>query len=118
MKKTFSLDKVRLWWPAWQQSVPFATYIKDSRVEGHKYKFAIDKDMDSWTDDEGNFMPIADSALVDVEGHAVPFISFTKLPEGYVQVNNLIDRGRNEYSVWRYLAKELFFLGEAYSLEE
>lgn len=112
------LKDCKLYWPAWNQGIPFTNYGYTKAVEGDGYLFKIDPEMDSWFDDTKRIcMPIATSVLYSKVCGKVPFTSFTILTDGRVQVN-LCSQDGSGYSVNMYPLEDLYFEGETYSLDE
>lgn len=114
------LNKCKLWWPAWQQGIPFTSYGYTREVTGEGYRFTVDPEMDSWLCENGELMPICSSTLVlcqdgaDVE---IKWTSFTILPGGYVQVNYRA-QGHEGYHVDKFPVEQIAFAGETCSLDE
>ena len=117
-KQRIPLSKCKLWWPAWQQGVPFTSYGYAREVTGEGYRFVVDPEMDSWLCENGDLMPINTSVLEDIDEGPIKWTSFSILRDGTVQVNYSIPGGKQEYHVDRYPIECLSFVGESYSLEE
>lgn len=117
-KQRIPLSKCKLWWPAWQQGVPFIHYGYFKEVSGDGYKFTVDPEMDSWLCENGDLMPINTSVLEDCDDGPIKWTSFSILGDGTVQVNYAIPGERQTYKVDRYPIECLSFVGEAYSLDE
>lgn len=115
-KQRIPLSKCKLWWPAWQQGIPFTSYGYRKEVSGEGYRFTVDPEMDSWLCENGDLMPICTSRLEACEC-AINYTSFTILPGGIVQVNEKVE-GPHAYRVTRYALGILSFVGECYSLDE
>lgn len=117
-KQRIPLSKCKLWWPAWQQGVPFTHYGYFREVSGEGYHFRVDPEMDSWLCENGDLMPISTAVLEDCDDGPIKWTSFSILSDGTVQVNYMIPDGKQEYHVDRYPLEALSFVGESYSLDE
>ena len=111
------LSKCKLWWPAWQQGIPFTHYGYFREVSGEGYKFIVDPEMDSWLCENGDLMPISTSTLEVTGKGPIKWTSFSVLPNGQVQVN-FRDNKKDCYYVTYYAVGELSLVGETYSLDE
>lgn len=116
-KQRIPLSKCKLWWPAWQQGVPFTHYGYTREVGGEGYKFTVDPEMDSWLCENGDLMPISIAVLEDCDEGPIKWTSFSILGNGRVQVNYKVP-GSDGYHVDMYPIEALSFVGEAYSLDE
>lgn len=116
-KQRLPLSKCRLWWPAWQQGIPFECYGYFGEVAGPGYRFEVDKEMDSWLCEDGSLMPICSAVLEDCDEGPIQWTSFSILRNGRVQVNYCVS-SKNEYIVSYYPLEALSFVGETYSLDE
>ena len=112
MIQKLPLKNCKLWWPAWQQGIPFDAYGFTGAIEGEGYRFNVDSDMDSWLCPDGSLMPIATAKLMTSKGE-VKFSSFGILTDGRVQVNLLVD-GLCGYHVEYHNLEDLYFLGDTY----
>lgn len=108
------LKKCKLWWPEWQQGIPFTSYGYDGHIKGSRYQFDVSPDMDSWLCEDGNIMPIESAKLYDVDEGQVEYTSFTILGD-VVQVNN---RKYGGYTVDYYTLDTLYFEGPTYAKDE
>lgn len=118
-KRRLPLSKCKLWWPAWQQGIPFASFGYAHEVTGEGYRFSIDPEMDSWLCENGDLMPISTAVLENCNTGPIKCTSFTILSNGKVQVNYRLPNNRTEtYHVHYYPIEELSFVGETYSLDE
>lgn len=117
MIQRIPLSKCKLWWPAWQQGIPFTSYGYANEVTGEGYRFRVDPEMDSWLCENGDLMPICTSKLEAKDIGVIKYTSFTVQPGGIVQVNLKVD-GPHAYRVVYYALEELTFVGDTYSLDE
>ena len=112
------LKKCKLWWPAWQQGIPFTSYGYSKEVSGDGYQFNVDPEVDSWLCPNGELMPISTSTLKSSKtSDTVLFTSFT-IAGDEVQVNYLRDKASNGYLIRIFKLDELYFEGEAYSEDD
>lgn len=118
------LSKCKLWWPAWQQGIPFTSYgyYGGRKVFGEGYEFTVDKDMDSWLvppdeTETRRLMPISGATLEDCDEGPINWTSFSILSDGRVQVNYQIP-GENGCTVDFYPLDALSFVGDAYEDDE
>lgn len=117
-KQRIPLSKCKLWWPAWQQGVPFTHYGYFKEVSGDGYKFMVDPEMDSWLCENGDLMPISDAVLEDCDEGPIKWTSFSILGDGRVQVNYRVPNGHQAFLISHYPIEALSFVGETYSLDE
>lgn len=117
MPNKIPLSKCKLWWPAWQQGIPFIAYGYSREVTGEGYRFTVDPEMDSWLCENGELMPISTSQLCDSVRGPLKYSSFSIINGREVQVNYRIP-GTDGYSVSHYPIERLSFVGETYSLDE
>ena len=116
MKTKIPLRECKLWWPAWQQGIPFTTYgfQHGHELKGDGYVFQVDPEMDSWLCPNGDLMPVSDAALMScATGAAISWTSFTIIGSK-VQVNALVDKQESSYSCKYFDIDDLYFEGEAY----
>ena len=105
-----ALQTCKLWWPEWQQGIPFTSYGYTNTVSGPRYQFNVCPELDSWLCDDGSIMPMAEAKLCDVDEGPIDYTSFTILGD-VVQVNN---RKYGGYTVEYYTLRTLYFEGPTY----
>lgn len=119
MKQKLSLKECKLWWPAWGQGIPFASYGYFREVSGEGYRFRVDPEIDSWLCPDGSLMPINSAVLADCDEGPIEWTSFTIMSDGRVQVNFQVDKtDGNGYRVSFYPLEALYFEGETFCEEE
>lgn len=118
MIQRIPLSKCKLWWPAWQQGIPFTAYGYRGGISGDGYEFRVDKEMDSWLCENGDLMPVSTSRLEHITKGIIPFTTFIICSNGMVQINLAIPGGKQEYKITHYPISELSFVGDTYSLDE
>ena len=116
-KQRIPLSKCKLWWPAWQQGIPFTKCGFDGGVGGPGYHFAVDKHMDSWLCPDGSLMPISGAVLEDCDEGPLKWTSFVILSNNTVQINYRVPNS-DGFHIDRYPLEALSFVGETYSLDE
>ena len=116
-KQRIPLSKCKLWWPAWQQGIPFTKYGFGRGVEGDGYYFTVDASMDSWLCLDGSLMPISGAVLEDCDEGPIKWTSFVIMSNGVVQINYRVP-GSDGFLVSRYPVEALSFVGDTYSLDE
>lgn len=113
MEQQIPLKKCKLWWPAWQQGIPFTSYGYFREITGEGYRFAVNPEMDSWLCENGDLMPINTAKLALKGIGYLKWNSFSILGD-IVQVNT----GTNGYIVRTYALEDLYFVGESYPQDE
>lgn len=117
-KQRLPLSKCKLWWPAWQQGIPFTSFGFGDCVSGDGYQFHIDKDFDSWLCPDGSLMPISGAVLEDCDEGPLKWTSFVIRGDGVVQVNYRVPGQKQAYQIAHYPLEALSFVGDSYSLDE
>lgn len=117
VRRQLPLRKCKLWWPAWQQGIPFTAYGFTNAVTGDGYSFRVDPKMDSWLCVNGDLMPIDTSRLMHNETGRLKWTSFSFIDHDNVQVNFRIP-GADDYHIDIYAADDLYFEGATYSPDE
>lgn len=114
MIEKLPLRQCKLWWPAWQQGIPFDSYGYRAEISGDGYRFTVDPEMDSWLCPSGNLMPISGATLKSCSTmDAISYLSFSIIG-GRVQVNRLVGKHNNEYVCTWYDIDDLYFEGFTY----
>lgn len=109
------LEDCKLWWPAWQQGIPFTGCNHNNRVNvsGDNYVFNVDRNLDSWLCPDGSLMPIGDAVLEDVDEGPIEWTSLSILKDRTVQIN-FQPPGELGWRITYYRIEDLFFCGDTY----
>lgn len=128
MRVRIPLKNLKLWWPAWQMSIPITAYGFDApgregkiRASGTDYDFYVDPELDSFWVKEGEFLPLSGAALICLFNPNAPervqYTSYSICTNGKVQVN-YTDNDGFAFSIKMFDLKDLYIEGETYSEDD
>lgn len=117
----FNLANTRLFWPSWNQAIPFSLFAGNvcgerGVAELNSCRFTFDPDMAEFVDITNNHrMPVNTAKLIlTTTGKTVNYTNFYILGDK-VQINNHISGG---YSITMEKVNELAFSGYSYDPAE